>query len=112
MGCETTQVADGGLPTVDILSRPDCHLCDEAKALLRELQSSHAFVLRETDITARAELLERYGSEIPVVFVNGRKLFKYRVDAEPFVRALRRARQRRWRLPWAAGAAAEEPYMP
>ena len=104
VGCEKKHVADGVRPTVEILSRPDCHLCEEAKALLRELQSSHSFLLCEVDISTRADLLERYESEIPVVFINGRKSFKYRVDPKQFGRRLRRARQRRWRLPWTAGS--------
>lgn len=99
-GREKIQVADEALPTVEIFSRPGCHLCDEAKALLRELQAGHSFRLREVDISERADLLERYGEEIPVVFINGRKLFKYRVDPEQFARGLRRAQSRRWRLPW------------
>ena len=88
------------LPTVEILSKPDCHLCHEAKALLQELQAGHPFSLREVDITTRTDLLERYREEIPVVFINGRKAFKYHVDPKQFVGALRRARRRRWRLPW------------
>ena len=87
-------------PTVEILSRPDCHLCHEAKALLQDLQASHPFSLHELNVTLRADLLERYGEEIPVVFINGRKAFKYRVEPKQFVRALRRAQPRRWRLPW------------
>lgn len=88
------------LPTVEILSKPDCHLCHEAKALLQELRASHSFCLNEVDITTRTDLLELYREEIPVVFINGRKAFKYRVDPKQFVRALRRARPRSWRLPW------------
>lgn len=87
-------------PTVEILSKPDCHLCHEAKALLQELQASHPFSLHELNVTLRTDLLERYGEEIPVVFINGQKAFKYRVDPKQFVRALRRAQPQRWRLPW------------
>lgn len=86
-------------PTVEILTKPDCHLCHEAKALLQELQAGHLFSLREVDITARADIQERYWEEIPVVFINDRKAFKYRVDPKQFIRALRRAQPRRWRLP-------------
>jgi len=107
-GRKKKQVADDVLPTVEILSRPGCHLCDEAKALLRKLQAGHGFLLREVDISKRADLLERYGEEIPVVFINGRKLFKYRVDPEQFASRLRRAQSRRWRLPWGARSQAAD----
>ena len=95
-------MADDVLPTVELFSKPGCHLCEEAKALLRELQARHSFLFCEVDISTRADLLERYGEEIPVVFINGRKAFKYRIDPKQFVRVLRRAQPRRWRLPWAA----------
>lgn len=86
--------------TVEILSKPDCHLCHEAKALLQELQADHPFSLRVVDITTRTDLQELHREEIPVVFINGRKTFKYHVDPKQFVRALHRAQPRRWRLPW------------
>jgi hypothetical protein len=35
--------------------------------------------LEEIDISDRAELEARFGMEIPVLCVNGRKAFKYRV---------------------------------
>ena len=108
LGCEKTQVAEDVLPTVELFSRPGCHLCEEAKTLLQELQAKHSFLLCEVDISTRADLLERYGEEIPVVFINGRKAFKYRVDPRQFVRGLRRAQPRRWRLPWVAGSEAAE----
>ena len=90
---------DDALPTVNIFSKPGCHLCEEAKALLQELQASHSFLLCEVDISTRADLLERYGEEIPVVFINGRKAFKHRINPRQFARRLRRAQPRLWRLP-------------
>ena len=95
-----TENTENVVPVVEILSKPDCHLCHEAKALLQALQASHSFALQEVDITTAADLLERYREEIPVVFINGRKAFKYRVEPKQFVRALRRAQPPRWRLPW------------
>ncbi len=80
-------------PVVELYSKPDCHLCTEAKALLRRLQSTHPFTLREINIATDEALLERYGEEIPVVFINGRKAFKYRIDPRQFVRRLQRAHQ-------------------
>lgn len=78
------------VPLVTVLSRPACHLCDEAKALLRQLQAVYRFTLCEVDITEHPELERQYGEEVPVVFINGRKAFKYRVDPQQFVRRLQR----------------------
>lgn len=77
-------------PLVEVLSKPDCHLCTEAKHLLQELQGMYSFTLREVNILDDQELSARYGEEIPVVFINGRKAFKYRIDVKQFVRRLRR----------------------
>ena len=85
------------LPLVEILSRPGCHLCDEAKALLHTLQAVQPFTLLEIDIADQPELLRRYGDEIPVIFINGRKAFKYRIDPAQCVRRLRRAQRRQRR---------------
>lgn len=81
-------------PLVELLSKPDCHLCEAAKGVLRDLQSEHAFVLHEINIAEQQGLLARYGEEIPVVFINGRKAAKFRINARQFVRQLRRAQGR------------------
>ena len=65
---------------VEIYSKPDCHLCDDAKAILRKLQRHHRFTLREVNIAGDAKLLAAYGTRIPLVFVNGHLVCKYFVD--------------------------------
>lgn len=81
------------LPLVELLGKPDCHLCEEAKHLLRTLQANHPFTLREINIAEHAALCRQYAEEIPVIFINGRKAFKYRIDVKQFVRRLQRAQQ-------------------
>jgi len=46
--------------------------------------------VNEVDISADPSLEERYGLEIPVLMVNGRKVAKYRVDEEGLRRILAR----------------------
>ncbi len=88
---EKATMANEELPRVEILSKPDCHLCEEAKALLRQLQATCRFTLHEVDITTRDELYQRYAEEIPVVFIDGHKAFKYRINPHQFVRRIQRA---------------------
>ena len=90
------------LPLVELYGKPDCHLCDEAKALLKQLQSQHPFTLREIDITEHPCLTKQYAEDIPVVFINGRKAFKYRIDPQQFIRRLRRGQtdNNRWQRLW------------
>ncbi len=71
-----------------VYSKPGCHLCDEVKAQLLKLRASHPFELRETNILEDAASFDRYKEEIPVVMINGKKAFKYRLDEKEFVRRL------------------------
>jgi len=88
------------LPMVELFSKPGCHLCEEAKSLLQELRATYPFLLREVNITTDATLYARYGEEIPVVFINGRKAFKYRVDVTQFVRRIQRAQSEQYAPRW------------
>jgi glutaredoxin len=71
-----------------VYSKPGCHLCDDVKEQLRKLQSEHPFDLREVNILEDPDAFEQYKDEIPVVFVNGRKAFKYYFDREQFLSRL------------------------
>ena len=82
------------LPVVELLSKPHCHLCEEAKALLADLRLRYPFTLCEIDISTDPQLLARYEIDIPVVFINGRKAFKYHIDPRQFARAWQRAYSR------------------
>ena len=73
---------------VRVYSAPGCHLCEVAKELLERERDAHGFELVEVDITGDAELDAAYREQIPVVFVAGRKAFKYRVDPAELHRRL------------------------
>ena len=73
---------------VVVYSKPGCCLCDEVKEKLRRLQASYAFNLREVNILEDPEAHERFKEEIPVVFINGKKAFKYRLDENQFLKKL------------------------
>jgi len=65
-----------------LYSRIDCCLCEEMKATLRETAKKIPLDLEEIDVDGTRELQEKYGAEVPVLFVDGRKAFKYRVTAK------------------------------
>jgi len=75
---------------VVVYSRSGCHLCDIVKQTLTQLQGEADFQWREVDIDGDPELRHKYNDEVPVIFINGRKAFKYRLDARRFLRALAR----------------------
>jgi glutaredoxin len=62
-----------------IYSKPGCHLCDEMKAVVHRVLVESDYLLEEIDITTDAELQARYGAEIPVLMIDGRKIAKYRI---------------------------------
>ena len=69
---------------VDIYSRPGCHLCDVAKDVIETVRARFPFELRVIDVESDPQLESAYGTEIPVVLINGNKAFKYRVDPREF----------------------------
>ena len=76
--------------TITIYSRPGCHLCDEMKAVVqRTLKGAHATAhVEEIDISTDPDLESRYGVEIPVLLVDGKKAAKYRVSESDLARML------------------------
>lgn len=78
--------------TAEVLlyTRKDCCLCDEMKAAVRAVAEKIPLQIEEIDVDRTPELAERYGSEVPVLFINGRKAFKYRVTAEELAKRLKR----------------------
>jgi glutaredoxin len=73
---------------VVVYSRKGCHLCDIVKKTLTQIQGDAEFQWREVDIDAAPQLRQKYNDEVPVVFIDGRKAFKYRMDVRQFLRAL------------------------
>ena len=73
-----------------VYSRKGCHLCDIVKETLTQVkvQGQGDFEWREVDIDGDPELRQKYNDEVPVVFIDGRKAFKYRMDGRQFLRAL------------------------
>ena len=68
-------------PRVRLLSRPGCHLCDDARAVVAVVCAELDVDWDEVDITADPELLAQYVEMIPVTLVDGRQHDFWRVDA-------------------------------
>ena len=75
-------------PEVVVYSRQGCHLCEIVKASLHKLSRATPFRWREVDVDADEQLRRQFTDEVPVVFINGRKAFKYRMDEREFLRKL------------------------
>ncbi len=74
-----------------IYSKPGCHLCDVVKDQLARLRKHHPFLLREINILDDPRDFTRFKEQIPVVFIAGRKAFKFTLDPGEFLKRLKRA---------------------
>ena len=81
--------------TVTLYSKPGCHLCDDMKAIVQRVTRAAELpvTVEEIDISTDPDLEARYGLEIPVLLVDGKKAAKYRTTEEEVARmiAARRA---------------------
>jgi glutaredoxin len=73
---------------VVVYSRRGCHLCDVVKQTLTQLEGAVEFEWHEVDIDLNPELLQKYNEEVPVVLIDGRKAFKYRMEPDQFLKVL------------------------
>jgi len=71
-----------------LYAKQGCHLCDEAREVIREVCDQAGVEWREVDISADAELVGRYGEQLPVTFVDGRQHDFWRVDPDRLRAAL------------------------
>jgi glutaredoxin len=69
---------------VIIYSRPGCHLCDDAKAVIMSAGCGDRFVLEEINIESSDELLTKYRYDIPVITIDGVETFIHRVTPREF----------------------------
>ncbi len=53
--------------TIEVMTRKDCCLCDDAKKVIEQVISEMPAELKMTDIESDPELLERYEISIPVL---------------------------------------------
>jgi hypothetical protein len=73
------------LPLVKLYARPDCHLCDEARAGLERLRADGVdFELEEIDIESGDELLRRFLERIPVIELEGEIVSELWLDTDGF----------------------------
>jgi glutaredoxin len=73
-----------------LYTRKDCCLCQEMKATLRRVADRISFALEEIDVDTSPVLQEKYGNDVPVLLINGRRAFKYRLTARELEKRLQR----------------------
>ena len=56
---------------ITLLSRPGCHLCDDAREVIARVAADLGVAWEERDITASERDLRDYSDMIPVTLING-----------------------------------------
>jgi hypothetical protein len=83
-----------GTPLITLLSRPGCHLCDDARAVIATVAADLGVAWQERDITGSDSDLRAYGDMVPVTLIDGQQHDFWRVSETRLRAALadRRAR--------------------
>ncbi|MEV0801206.1 glutaredoxin family protein [Kribbella sp. NPDC050281] len=73
---------------VTLYGKPGCHLCDDARKIVRAVCAELGVEWTEVDITRDDRLFTEYGEQIPVTFVDGKQHDFWRVDPARLRKAL------------------------
>jgi glutaredoxin len=87
-----TEPGNGG-PVITLLTRPGCHLCDDARAVIAAVAAEAGVAWQERDITLSDSDLRSYGDMVPVTLIDGAQHDFWRVS-EQRLRAAVAAAQR------------------
>jgi len=71
-----------------MLSRPGCHLCDDAREVIARVAGELGVSWTERDVTASDDDLREYADMIPVTFIDGIQHDFWRVDEARLRKAL------------------------
>lgn len=76
---------------VRLYTRPGCHLCEEMLRRMLAADCADEYELEEINIDEDPALKEAYGTQIPVLTINGKEAFRYRLNASDFRQQIRAA---------------------
>lgn len=87
---------------ITLIGKPECHLCDGARATIRASRQALesrgiSTEVTELDILQDVELEGMYREDIPVVLIDGKRHSFWRVDPVRFEAAVERRARRRMR---------------
>jgi hypothetical protein len=75
---------------ITLLSKPGCHLCDDARAVIEQVAADFAVGWEERDITQSERDMREYWDKIPVTLVDGVEHDFWRVSDKRLRAALAR----------------------
>ena len=82
-----------------LFSKPGCHLCEELRRLLDDIQPDVGFALEEIDITRDPALFARYRHDIPVLLAGGDEIVRGRISERDLLQLIKKRQQARGETP-------------
>lgn len=76
------------MPRVQLIGKPDCHLCDEAEKTVAAICSEFNIEWERISIFDNPALADQYAEFIPVVLIDGLVHDQFRVSQARFRKAL------------------------
>jgi glutaredoxin len=70
------------IPKLTVLSRADCHLCEEMLLALKQFQGRYDFEIEVIDVDRHPRLEDQWGDKVPVLLDGDRELCHYYLDHE------------------------------
>ena len=77
-------------PNIELYVRKNCDKCKEAEEIVGRVGKDVPFTLKSVDIASSEDLFRRYKQDVPMIFINGKKSFKFRVSADEFRNRVRK----------------------
>ena len=79
---------DGAVRRITLITKPGCHLCDDARAVVEKVAAETSAEVEEIDMLEHPDLVAKYAEQIPVTLVDGRQHDYWRVDENRLRKAL------------------------
>jgi hypothetical protein len=83
-----SSAGSGPAHTIMLLTRPGCHLCDDARTVIASVAAELGVAWQERDITQSESDLRAYGDMIPVTLIDGVQHDFWRVSEQRLRAAL------------------------
>jgi len=78
-----------GAPHLQLLSRQQCCLCDDAKVVVESFAAQGLCSWEAVNVDQDKALLVRYGLHVPVLLLDGQELFRHRISGDDLTITLR-----------------------
>lgn len=75
-----SHVPGTGAPRITLITKPGCHLCDQAREVIAAVAADTGVGWTEVSILDDPALREAYAEQIPVTLVDGAQHDYWRVD--------------------------------